>query len=483
MDNKFTKIVATLGPTSRNYETVIALMREGTDVFRLNFSHEDFEAHKKSLDFVRKASRELDKPVAIFQDLQGPKIRVGKLSSDFVMLEESKDFIITTEDIVGDKNRVSIDYTNLHKEAQQGNRILLDDGLMELVVNRVEGQNIHTTVINGGKLKQRKGVNLPHITLQNISSFTDKDKHDLKFAFDNYLDYVALSFVRNAEDVKALKEYMDKEFGRTIPIISKIEKPEAVDDIDNIITESGAIMVARGDLGVETSSEEVPMIQKMIIRKCNLAGIPVITATQMLESMIENPRPTRAEAADVANAILDGSSAIMLSGETAAGKHPVEAVRIMKKIALRTESSMVFKKLVLEKVINMDAHNEGIKDNQAAAVGLAAVDLADTVDAKFIVCFTHTGGTARLISKFRPNMPIIGFSPVSSTIRRLALAWGVMPIEIGEMETVDELLDGAAEALKFKGLANSGDFIVITAGVPVGKPGKTNMIKIVKIED
>jgi pyruvate kinase len=481
MPEKFTKIVSTIGPASRNYETILSLINEGVNVFRLNFSHGNTEDHKLSVDLVRRASRELDKTVAIFQDLQGPKIRVGNLKDEYIELAAGDKIIISGGDFEGTKGHISIDYNNLHNEVCKDGRILIDDGLIELRVDEVDGKNIHTVVVTGGKLKPRKGVNLPHVKLQNISSFTEKDMEDLKFAFENYLDYIALSFVRSANDVIALRNYMSKEFGRTIPVISKIEKPEAVDDIDNIIEVSDAIMVARGDLGVETSSEEVPIIQKRIIRKCNLAGKPVITATQMLESMINNPRPTRAESADVANAILDGSSAIMLSGETAVGKYPVESVQMMTKIALFTESTVMFKKLVLEKVINIDLLRENALHNTPQAVGLATVELADTLGAKYIVCFTHSGGTARLISKFRPDMKIIGFSPVASTVRRLALAWGVIPLHISEVETVDELLDGAAEALKYKGMVKDGDFIVITAGVPVGKTGKTNMIKVVRI--
>lgn len=479
---KFTKTVFTIGPASRDPKTIKELIYEGGDVARLNFSHEDFAAHEKSVRFVRQAAEELDKPVAVFQDLQGPKIRVGKLNAEYINLKEGDELIITTDDMIGDNRRISIDYSYLHEEVSHGNRILLDDGLIELKVDGVKGHDIRTTVVNGGNLKPRKGVNLPHITLKKISSITEKDRSDLAFSFQNDLDFVALSFVRHAGDVKELKEIMAKRFNRVIPVIAKIEKPEAVEDIDNIIDVSDAIMVARGDLGVETSPEDVPMIQKTLIRKCNIAGKPVITATQMLESMIMNPRPTRAEANDVANAILDGTSAVMLSGETAAGKYPVEAVKMMKLIAQKTESSMQFRKLVLGKILNLDDLTERQSKNPAEAVGFAAVELAEEISAKYIVCFSHSGGTARLISKFRPDIPVIGFSPVKATVRQLALAWGINPLGTREVGTVDELLDGAAEALKFKGWVNTGDMIVITAGVPVGKPGMTNMIKVVQID-
>ena len=481
MIDKFTKVVFTIGPSSRNIDILRDIVSEGGDVARLNFSHGTFDDHLLSVKMIRDVSTELDKPIGIFQDLQGPKIRVGQLDSEFIELNEGDELIITTEQITGSGKRVSIDYDNLHNEVKSGSRILIDDGLLELIVSSVRGKDIHTQVVNGGKLKPRKGVNLPHVKLERISSITDKDRSDLRFSFENYLDFVALSFVRTAEDVKELKEYMKSKFGRTIPIISKIEKPEAVDDIDNILDVTDLVMVARGDLGVETSPEEVPLLQKEIINKCNVAGKPVITATQMLESMITNPRPTRAEANDVANAILDGTSAVMLSGETASGKYPVEAVRMMKKIAQKTEGSLQYRKQVVKKLFGEEFIHRA--ESSGEAVGMAAVELAEVIGAKYIVTFTHSGGTARLIAKYRPDIKIVAFSPIRATVRQLTAAWGVYPLEIGVVNTVDELLDGAAEALKFQKLVERGEYIVITAGVPVGKPGKTNMIKVVQIED
>lgn len=481
MLDKFTKIVATIGPSSSDREIITRMMKAGADVFRLNFSHGDFAIHEKSVKLIREAAKSLNRHVAIFQDLQGPKIRIGKLQKESYQLHEGDSLIITTEEITGDFKRVSIDYPYLHEEAQAGHRILIDDGLIELEVQKVQERDIHCRVMNPGILKPRKGVNLPHIKLKNISSITEKDQADLAFAFSHEIDFVALSFVRQAEDVKELKLLMLQKHGRHLPIISKIEKPEAVDDLENIIEISDAIMVARGDLGVETSAEEVPIIQKTIIRRCNLMGKPVITATQMLESMIQNPRPTRAEAADVANAILDGTSAVMLSGETAAGKYPVEAVEIMARIAKKTESSIMFKRLVFEKRLNREDYRMNLKTRPWEAVGMAAVELAETVNARFIACFTQSGGTARLISKMRPPMHVVGFSPSLATIRQLCLAWGVYPMEIGDVATVDQLLEGAPEALKFKDMVVEDDMLVITAGVPVGSSGKTNMIKVVRI--
>jgi pyruvate kinase len=320
-------------------------------------------------------------------------------------------------------------------------------------------------------------VNLPHIPLS-ISALTDKDRKDLQFAFENDLDYVALSFVRHAKDISELLDLMKKTYGRRIPVIAKIEKPEALKELDNIIDASDAVMVARGDLGVETSPQEVPIIQKNIIRKCNIAGKPVITATQMLESMVVNPRPTRAEANDVANAILDGSDAVMLSSETAAGKYPVEAVKMMRSIASEVESSYIFRK---NETI---AHRELVlrtRQKTEEAVSHATIELAEKIGAKYIVTFTHSGGTARNISKYRPLVPVIAFSPIASTVRRLSLVWGVRAYELGAVSSADELLDGAAEVLKFKNMVAEKDHIVVTAGVPVGVPGSTNMIKVVTI--
>lgn len=482
MKHRFTKIVATIGPSSRNEYVLKQMIQAGVDVFRLNFSHGTHDDHRKSINLVRQLSSELNKPLALLQDLQGPKIRIGEIENGEAELVEGQNFIIATEPCMGTSEKVSIDYPNLHSETQAGHRILIDDGLIGLEVIRIQGTDIHTRVIEGGTIKPRKGVNLPHIKLQHLASFTEKDKADLRLAFEHDLDFVALSFVRDAKDVKDLMDYMEYEFGKTIPIIAKIEKPEAVKDIDEIIKQSEAIMVARGDLGVETSPEEVPEIQKTIIRKCNLAGRPVITATQMLESMIQNPRPTRAEAGDVANAILDGTSAVMLSGETAAGKYPILAVEMMNKIALQTESSLQFQRLVLGQRLNHEEIQAKRKMSSTEAIGIAAKELSMEVKASYIVCFTHSGGSARLIAKYRPPVPIVGYSPMKAAVRRLCLMWGIIPVLTGEVATIDELLDSAPLALLENGMVTTGDSIVVTAGVPVGKPGYTNMIKIIEIE-
>jgi len=475
------KIVVTIGPSSRSYEMIRDIIKSGARVIRLNFSHGNHEEHQQTVDWVRQISEELDIQIAIFQDLQGPKIRVGNLDVDSFQVNEGETLKLTPEPCKGNRDKISIDYPYLHEEVKQGDRILIDDGLIALKVSKIEGKVIITKVVDGGIVKPRKGVNLPGASLKHLSSYTKKDEKDLDFAFKNNLDFVALSFVRSSRDVTALKKFMLKNYGREIPIISKIEKPEAVTDISNIIAESNVIMVARGDLGVETSPEEVPVIQKALIRECNLAGLPVITATQMLESMITNPRPTRAEASDVANAILDGTSAVMLSGETAAGEYPLRAVEIMKRIIIHTESSLTYQRLVLDQRLNQEDIEINRKKSTTEAVGMATRELAIEIKAAYITCFTHSGSSARLISKYRPDVPIIAYTPIKQTAQRLALSWGVTPILIPHLNSLDELFEIAPNYLQTIGCIKEGDKIVITAGVPVGSSGKTNMIKVVEI--
>ncbi len=475
------KIIATIGPSSRDFTIITDMIRSGVRVFRLNFSHGTYDDHVHSVELIRCASDQLGIPTAVFQDLQGPKIRVGELERPFYDLARGNTLVLTPEPCLGTDERISIDYPSLHQEITPGSRILIDDGLIALEVTRIEDQEIITSVTDPGRLKPRKGVNLPGAALSRLSSFTEKDQRDLRFAFEHQLDYVALSFVRSADDIASLRAYMREEFGSEIPIIAKIEKPEAVDDIHAVISQSSAIMIARGDLGVETSPEEVPVIQKSLIRSCNLAGVPVITATQMLESMISNPRPTRAEANDVANAVLDGTSAVMLSGETAAGIYPLESVRMMERIIRHTESSVEYQRLVLDQRLNREDIEAKRSRSVTEAVGLATRELALSIKAVCIACFTHSGGSARLISKFRPGVPIVGFSPSVQTVRRLALSWGVIPLLVQELSSVDELLAHAPQHLAEIHMAAPGDVLVITAGVPVGTPGKTNMIKVVEI--
>ena len=483
---KFTKIVATLGPNSRNPEIVEGLLKEGADVIRLNFSHGNHEDHALSVRLVREAAQKLNRYIAIFQDLQGPKIRLGQLESEFLEVASGETLVLTTEDVVGGVHdgikKIAIDHRDLHEEVKSGDRILIDDGLFELTVERVEGREIFTRVVNGGRLKPRKGVNLPNIKLK-ISAITDKDRAYLQFAYDHGLDYVALSFVRDADDVKELIDTMLTTHGRKIPIIAKIEKPEAFRHIDGIIHVADAIMVARGDLGVETSPQDVPLMQKTIIRLCNITGKPVITATQMLESMINNPRPTRAEANDVANAILDGTDAVMLSAETAAGQYPIAAVRMMKNIALSVEASDIFRTLMRNNVLTQEELLAKACLRIEDAVHFTTMDLADKVCARYIVSFTNSGSSVLGLAKCRPLAPLIAFSSKPATLRKLALIWGVTPLQLGSVVTsVDDLLTAATEFLLNKGMVEEGVIVVFSAGVPVGVSGGTNMIKVVKVE-
>lgn len=475
----YTKIVATLGPASSEYETIRAIIEAGCRVVRLNFSHGSHSEQHERCANARKASEELGIPIAIFMDLQGPKIRIGELEESSYALQKGDALTITTVPLVGTRARISIDYPHLHQEIQRGQRILINDGLVSLVVSSIEGTEIHCTMVEDGVILPRKGVNLPQVPLSHLSSFTPKDEADLAFAFEHELDYVALSFVRTADDVKALKAHMLATYGSVIPIISKIEKPEAVDNIEAIMAESSAIMIARGDLGVEVPAEEVPLIQKSIIRSCIEVGLPVITATQMLESMMQNPRPTRAETNDVANAVLDGTSAVMLSGESAAGRYPLDAVRTMVRIARLTEQSPAFSRQVINQISAADMPQS---QTITEAVGLATRELALSIRASAIVCFTHSGSTARLIAKFRPSVPIIAFSPERRVVQYLALSWGVQPNLIEEQTSVDQLLEYGPRYLVENAMARSGETVVITAGVPVGSSGRTNMIKVVEIE-
>ncbi|NCC63357.1 MAG: pyruvate kinase [Spirochaetia bacterium] len=475
----YTKIIATLGPASETKEMIRAILEAGCRVIRLNFSHGSHQEQQKRYDYVRQVSKELDIVVTVFMDLQGPKIRLGQLEEPSYTLKQGEELVITTNQCIGNRNRVCIDYPYLHQEILSGQRILVNDGLVSLQVTRIVDTEIYCTMLEDGTIYPRKGVNLPSVPLSHLSSFTKKDEADLAFAFENNLDYVALSFVRSEQDVKALKDYMLQNYGRLIPIISKIEKPEAVQNLCKIMDHSSVIMIARGDLGVEVPAEEVPIIQKSIIRSCIDRGLPVITATQMLESMMHNPRPTRAETNDVSNAVLDGTSAVMLSGETAAGEYPLQAVRTMARITALAERSDDFKRLVFNQIRTLDPKRE---QTTTEAVGMATRELALSIKASYIACFTQSGATARLIAKFRPSVPIIAFSPLVEVVQMLALSWGVTPILIDVQQSVDQLLAYAPAYLKQHGLVKSGERVVITAGVPVGSSGKTNMIKVVEIE-
>ncbi len=461
-----TKIVCTIGPASSSKELIRQMVLSGVNVARLNFSHGTHIEHKEKIDIIREVSRELKRPVAILQDLCGPKIRIGTIPEPGIQIYPGQDFILTSKPVEGNQRRVSVSYTHLPQEVKPDDRILLADGMMELVVTSATKSEIHCKVINGGILKSRKGVNLPTGTIE-AEALTEKDKEDLQFGLRNELDFVALSFVRKAEDVRKVKNII-KKAGKDIPIIAKIEKHEALKEIDDIMEISDGIMVARGDLGVEIPLENVPGIQKMLVDKANAIGKPVIIATQMLRSMVQAPRPTRAEAADVANAVLDGADAVMLSEETATGDYPVDAVRFMVRI---TESA--------EKIFPHEKYLKLLpKKKVPESVAYASCVLADHLEAAAIVPTTRSGFTATQISRFRPKANIIALSPDESTVRRLTLYWGCLPTLVDDIRDTDEMIEGAAAAALETGRVSKGDLIIITAGYPVWTAGTTKMLKV-----
>jgi len=467
---KKTKIVCTIGPASEREEILRQLFLNGMNVARLNFSHGNHEEHKKRIDIIKKLRGELRLPIGIMLDTKGPEIRLGNFSQESIELGDGDSFILTTRDIVGDESIVNVSYKGLVKDINTGNRILIDDGLVELkVVEILNDTDIKCTVLNGGTLKDHKGVNIPNVAI-NLPAVTKKDIEDIKFGIKNGIDFVAASFIRKAEDVLEIRKILEENGGEHIDIISKIENQEGVDNIDEIIKASDGIMVARGDLGVEIETEEIPLIQKQIIRKCNIAGKPVITATQMLDSMMRNPRPTRAEVTDVANAIYDGTDAIMLSGETAAGKYPVEAVKTMATIAKRIEETLDYDNILRSKGLN----NTNVTD----AISYATCTTAKSLTASGIVTSTSSGHTARMVSKFRPNTPIIAATPNERTSRQLSLSWGVYTVNCQQAGNTDDLIDNSIEASKNEGFIHDGELVVITAGVPTGVSGTTNLIKV-----
>lgn len=461
-----TKIVCTIGPACANTDTISRMIRGGMSVARLNFSHGTRENHAEMIRMIRAASEKAGASVAILQDLRGPKIRVGEIAPPGIHLDPGACLILTTEPGMGQGNRVSVSYPHLPEDVSQGDTILLADGLMELVVMRTTEMEVHCEVITGGTLTSHKGINLPSGTLR-TSAITDKDRDDLAFGLSQDVDYVAMSFVRNAEDVRRAREII-AEAGCDTPVIAKIEKHEALNDIDNIVAASDGIMVARGDLGVEIPLENVPGTQKMLVQKGNQAGKPVIIATQMLRSMIDSPRPTRAEATDVANAVLDGTDALMLSEETATGSHPVGAVEYMARIAAETEKKYPYAR----------SFQEVLQTRISESVAHATCILSDHLAARAIIATTKSGFTAHQIARFRPGSRIIAVSPEIRTVRRLALYWGCLPGLMDHTRDTDEMFDRASAFAIEKGHARAGDLVVITAGHPMWEAGTTNMITV-----
>jgi len=463
-----TKIVCTIGPACDTQEKLESLINAGMNVARLNMSHADHPYHERAIANIRLVSEALDRPIGILMDLQGPKVRVNGIK-ETAELVPGREFTLTTRDVPGDSKEVNVPFKELPESVAAGQTLLLDDGLIELKVQGVTETDIRTKVVRGGELKPRKGLNLPQSTLK-IPAITEKDVRDLDFGIRQGVDMVAMSFVRRPEDVLDMRRLME-ECGAEIPIIAKIEKHEGVRNIDDIIDVVNGIMVARGDLGIEIPMAEVPIVQKMLISKCNLKGIPVITATQMLDSMIRNPIPTRAEATDVANAVFDGTDALMLSGETAFGEYPIKAVETMARIARYTEDTAIYRNMTAAKT---PRPSMSITDTVAEAT----FDAARNLRAQAIITATQTGFTARKVSRYKPQVPILAVTSDRKVIRQLTLSWAVVPLEIGAPRDLDALIEESVAACMDKGFIKTGDLVVITAGVMTGIPGGTNIMKV-----
>jgi pyruvate kinase len=464
---KRTKIIATIGPASSSPTIMAKLIHAGMDAARLNFSHGNWDDHTIRVGLIRREAEKAGKQIAIIQDLQGPKLRVGLIKNDAVTLRRGEEITLTTRKVLGTNRIISITYPRLIKDLKPGNRVLLDDGRLELKVTSKIADKVHCKIVNGGLLRSHKGVNLPGAALL-LPSLSRKDKEDLRFGIARGVDYIALSFVRKAADIEAVRLFL-KAHRADIPIIAKIEKTEAVQNLDEIIEAADGVMVARGDLGVEMSPEQVPLLQKKIIEACNRAEKPVITATQMLESMIENPQPTRAEASDVANAILDGTDCVMLSGETAMGKYPVQSVEVMSRIAIQAETS-----------VRPRQPNPELSGTDES-VAHASCRAAEEQKARAIVTFTQSGSTALLVSKHRPTVDIIAPTPFDMVARKISLYWGVTPIILKTKRTTDSMIASVERAMLYRRLVKLRDLIVITAGVPIGVAGSTNMMKIHRV--
>lgn len=465
-----TKIVCTIGPSSESLENTKKLINAGMNVARLNFSHGDFEEHGNRIINIRKANMELGTSVAILLDTKGPEIRLGKLKEEPIELNQGETITLTTEEILGDRNRIPVTYSNLPNDLSVGSTVLIDDGLIGLTVEEINGTEILCRIVNSGPIKSKKGVNVPGVKIS-LPGITEKDANDIIFGIEQGIDFIAASFVRKASDVLEIRELLERHNASHIQIISKIENQEGVDNLDEILEVSDGLMVARGDLGVEIPAEEVPLVQKNMIKKCNRVGKPVITATQMLDSMQRNPRPTRAEASDVANAIFDGTDAIMLSGETAAGRYPVESVQTMARIAERAENALEYREIFTKQA---NAQQTTVTEAISQAVANSALDL----HAKAIITSTQSGFTARMVSKYKPKSPIIAVTTDEKVMRRLSLIWGVRAVLGPNAETTDEMFENAVKGAMSTGMLSLGDTVVITAGVPVGRSGTTNLIKI-----
>lgn len=465
-----TKIICTLGPATDDEKVLRQMILAGMNVARLNFSHGDYESHQKRIDTFKKIRSEMGRPVALLLDTKGPEVRIKTFKNGSVNLEEGQKFTLTSADVEGDEKRVSVSYKKLSSSLTEGDRILLDDGKLEFTVDNIEGTEIECTVVTGGVLSDRKSLNFPEIDLY-MPYMDEVDKSDLLFGIKNDVDYVAASFVRRADDVTAVRRFLDANGGDDIEVIAKIENRDGVNNIDEIINASGGIMVARGDMGIEIDFEELPKIQKMMIKKCYMAGKRVITATQMLESMINSPRPTRAETSDVANAVYDGTSAVMLSGETAVGKYPVEVVKTMSRIAKQTENDIDYKK----------RFNQNLPDTStvADAISHAACTTAHDLNARAIIVVTKSGKSARNVSKYRPGVDIIAATTSRKTYRKLALSWGVYPVMSQLQSNSDALFAHAVKCVRENDYIDKDDIVVMISGNPIGKA--SNILKVQKV--
>ena len=464
-----TKIVCTIGPSSDSPEVIKALIEAGMDVARLNLSHGRWEEQLRRIRTIKDVSRSLNRTVALLVDTRGPEVRTGTLETEKVILKEGSEIILTTAPVAGNARRVSVTYPELPRDLSPGRTVLIDDGLITLVVEKICGEEIFCRVVHGGELRSHKGLNLPGTKL-NLPALSEADRHDLRHALAQEIHFIAASFTRTRDDILKIRRLVEEENGEAA-IIAKIESQEGIENLDSILELSDGLMIARGDLGVEMPTEEIPLLQKEMIRKCNRAGKPVITATQMLESMIHHPRPTRAEASDVANAIFDGTDAVMLSGETAIGRYPVEAVQTMGRIARRIEEELQFKK-------KLEVLGPPAKKTVTDAISLATCHAAQELEAAAIITSTQSGWTARMVSKYRPHAPIIAVTADKRVVAQLKLTWGVYPVLCPPVESTDEMFAAATAAALREKLIKEGDLVVITAGVPVGVSGTTNLLRI-----
>jgi len=468
-----TKIVCTIGPATASTARIEGLLKAGMDVARLNLSHGTLEIHAEYIRNLRQVAARLKSPLAILEDIPGPKVRTGRLVRSEVVLEEGRQFTLTTRDVPGDEKEVSVNLPGLPQSVSDNDIIFLNDGAIKLRVESTTATDVTCRVLVGGILTESRGINVPNVTLK-TPSFLEVNSRDLLFGIEHDVDFVALSFVRDPNDVTEAREFLSQH-GAEIPLIAKVEKWEACQRLDDIVAVSDGVMVARGDLGVEIPIQKVPLIQKDLIRKCNRAGKPVITATQMLESMIQNPSPTRAEVTDIANSIFDGTDAVMLSGETSIGHNPLEAVRVMARVAEETEAALPYSKLIVERGTEAEPKTED-------AISYAACHTAFQLGAAAVVAFTMSGSTARRVSRYRPGIPILAATPSPSQRRRLLLSWGVYPYEVAEPDSVHEVFAQAANLSLETGVASKGDLIVITAGLPIAVRGTTNLLKVERLE-